>query len=268
MPLKTLFIAWKDTAKTRAWFPVGRLDADLPGNQYRFRYVKGAKEAEVYGFKALDSFPDLHGDYRASELFPLFANRLQNPSRPSFREYLQRLDVTYDPPEAFDSIAMDLLAVSEGQRATDSLEVFPKVERGPDGTFAMKFFLHGWRHIHPYAEERIGKLQAGEALGVSLETTNPVTRFALQIQTQDNVIIGWVPRYLVDDLVHITFEGCPVEASVTRLNPPPAPPGQRVMICFRGCWPQGYSPMNGEKFFPLTGDVETEGGCEPLVMAH
>ena len=264
MPLKTLFIAWKDTAKTRAWFPVGRLDADVQAQHYRFRYVRGAEAAKEFGFKALDSFPDLQGDYRSSELFPLFANRLQNPSRPSFREYLQRLDVTYDPPEAFDPI--EVLAVSEGRRATDNLEVFPKVERGPDGTFAIKFFLHGWRHIHPYAEERINKLSVGEDLGVTLEVTNPVTGYALQIQTQDNVIIGWAPRYLFDDLVHVVFANCRVEAGVGRLNPAPAPPGQRVVVCFRGCWPEGYEPMSGESFTPLA--TEPDGAlAEPFVLA-
>ena len=265
MPLKTLFIAWKDTANTRAWFPVGRLDADVAASRYRFRYVSGVKEAMKCGFAAFDSFPELQADYRSAELFPLFANRLQNPTRPNFREFLQRLDVSYEPPDAFDPI--EVLAVSEGRRATDNLEVFPKVERGGDATFAIKFFLHGWRHIHPYAEERIGKLEAGEILGVSLETTNPVTRWALQIQTRDNVIIGWVPRYLVDDLVHITFAGCSVEATVTRLNPAPAPPGQRVMICFRGCWPEGFDPMTGESFAPLVMDSDGAPTEEPFLLA-
>ncbi len=265
MSLKTLFIAWKDTAKTRAWFPVGRLDADVQAQQYRFRYVRGAEQAKEFGFSALDSFPDLRADYRAVELFPLFANRLQNSTRPSFREYLQRLDVSYEPPEAFDPI--EVLAVSEGRRATDNLEVFPKVERGPDGTFAIKFFLHGWRHIHPYAEERISKLAEQEELGVCLEATNPVTGHALQIQTQDNVIIGWAPRYLFHDLVQVLFANCRVEAQVARLNPPPAPPGQRVVVCFRGCWPEGYEPMSGEAFLPLANDTEAAPVEEPFVLA-
>jgi hypothetical protein len=264
MSLKTLFIAWKDTAKTRAWFPVGRLDADVSADRYRFRYVAGAMQAMQRGFAEFDSFPDLHQDYRSAELFPLFANRLQNPGRPSFREFLQRLDVSADAPEAFDPI--EVLAVSEGRRATDNLEVFPKVERGIDDTFAIKFFLHGWRHIHPYAAERISLLKAGEELGVSLETTNPVTGHALQIQTRDNVIIGWAPRYLLHDLVQVTFAGCGVEASVTRVNPPPAPPGQRVMICFRGCWPQNFEPMTEDVFATLVPD-DNELGARELAMS-
>lgn len=264
MQLKSLFLAWQGGDEARPWFPVGRLDADRRDGTYRFRYTRGADKAQSFGFHPLDNFPSLDTDYRSAELFPLFANRLLNASRPSFREYLQRLDVKYDPPEAFDPI--EVLAVSEGRRATDNLEVFPKVERGADGTFEIKFYLHGWCHIHPYAEERISKLQAGESLGVSLETTNPVIQFALQIQTRDNVSIGWVPRYLVQDLVRITAVGCPVDASVARINPPPAPPGQRVMIRFRGCWPEGYQPMSGEQFQPLVGGHEAPIE-EPFILA-
>ena len=252
--MKTLFIAWKDSANTRAWYPVGRLDADVEKQPYRFRYLQGALEANrECGFVPFDSFPQFEKNYVSAELFPLFANRLQNPSRPSFQEYLRRLDFEFDAPDAIDPIEM--LATSEGRRVTDNLEVFPKVERSVDGSFSIKFFLHGWRHIHPYAAERIGTLQANERLGVSIETTNPVTTWALQIQTADYVIIGWAPRYLFEDLIHVIIEGaCPVEATVARFNPAPAPPGQRLMVRFRGCWPEGYEPMSSEKFRALVAD--------------
>ncbi len=252
--MKTLFIAWKDSANTRAWYPVGRLDADVKAKHYRFRYLQGALQANRdCGFAAFDSFPQFERSYVSAELFPLFANRLQNASRPSFQEYLRRLDFQFDAPDAIDPI--ELLATSEGRRVTDNLEVFPKVERGVDGSFSIKFFLHGWRHIHPYAIERINLLQPNEQLGVSIETTNPVATWALQIQTVDYVIIGWAPRYLFEDLIHIISQGaCPVEATVARVNPPPAPPGQRVMVRFRGCWPAGYEPMSTEAFRPVVSD--------------
>jgi len=252
--MKTLFIAWKDSANTRAWYPVGRLDADADKQHYGFRYLQGALEANrECGFAPFDSFPQFERNYVSAELFPLFANRLQNASRPSFHEYLRRLDFESDAPDAIDPIEM--LATSEGRRVTDNLEVFPKVERSIDGSFSIKFFLHGWRHIHPYAAERIGALKVDERLGVSIETTNPVTSWALQIQTADYVIIGWAPRYLFEDLTHVIIGGaCIVEATVARVNPAPAPPGQRLMVRFRGCWPEGYEPMSSEKFRPLVAD--------------
>jgi len=37
---KTLFLAWQDKRLTRAWFPIGRLDAPADRRLYRFRSSK------------------------------------------------------------------------------------------------------------------------------------------------------------------------------------------------------------------------------------
>lgn len=247
--MKTLYLAWKESTPAHAWYPVGMLEADTDNNFYRFRYTQGAAEArEKSGFAPFDSFPELTRVYESAELFPLFANRVQNPERPSFKDYLLSLDMaTGHQPDP-----IELLAVSEGRRATDSLEVFPKVERNPDGVFDLKFFLHGWRHIHPAAIERMAKLQPGEKLNVSLDCTNPVTSFAIQILTADYIMLGWVPRYLFSDFADIIFRGgCPVEARVVRYNPPPASPAHRLLIDYKGCFPQDHEPMSDGQFRPL-----------------
>ena len=251
--MKTLFVAWKDSQNTRGWFPVGRLDADVAGNLYRFRYLQGAMEAaERCGFAPFDSFPEFRQEYVGGELFPFFANRLQNLSRPSFREHLRRMDLEPHAQEAFDPI--EVLAVSEGRRATDNLEIFPKVERAESGIFAIKFFLHGWRHIHPDGAARILTLKAGDLLGVAIEVTNAATVYAVQIQTPDRVVLGYAPRYLVQDLVQVIARcSIPVSASVSRLNLPPTPPSQRLLVSFEGCWPEGYQPMSGDQFQSLVG---------------
>ena len=41
------------------------------------------------GLEPLDSFPDFHKLYEASELFPLFRNRIVDAERKDFKEYLQ-----------------------------------------------------------------------------------------------------------------------------------------------------------------------------------
>ena len=251
--MKTLFVAWKDAQNSLGWFPVGRLDADVAGNLYCFRYVWGAMNAaEQCGFVPFDGFPKFEQQYVSGELFPFFANRLQNVNRPGFREHLRRLDLEPDANEAFDPI--EVLAVSEGRRATDNLEIFPKVERSEDGIFSIKFFLHGWRHIRPDGAARILSLHPGEQLGIAIEATNPATGFAIQIQTLDRVVIGYAPRYLIQDLSEVILQ-CPglVCASVSRLNLPPAPPSQRLLVLFEGCWPEGYQPMSGEQFETLDG---------------
>jgi len=194
--MKTLFVAWKDTRSAGGWFPVGRLDADVAGERYEFRYIQGAlRAAKEGGFVPFDSFPDFQKEYLSGELFPFFANRVQNQNRPSFPEYLRRLDLDKGEGIPFDPI--EALAVSEGRRATDNLEIFPKVERTGTGVFAIKFFLHGLRYLNPASSSRILELKSGEDLSVSVELNNPATRFAIQLQTRDRMVIGYAPRYLV-----------------------------------------------------------------------
>lgn len=246
MKERTLFLAWQDKRSTREWFPVGRLDI-APGNiGYRFSYIRGAKRAEATaGFGPLPDFPDWNQTYESSVLFPLFMNRVIQSSRQDFPEYVQLLDL----PE--DSDPADILTVGGGQRVTDNFEVFPKLERNEDGSFNSRFFLHGWRHLNANAQKRILQLKAGENLYVTIELTNPITRLAVQIQTEDYYVIGWAPRYLVADLVHaIANSPGEYKAKVVRLNPAPAPVMQRLLIELTGRWGD-YEPMSSSDFESL-----------------
>ncbi len=60
--MKSLFLAWQaptHSSRSRAWFPVGRLDAELEKPHYRFRYTGGALKAQQdVGFAPLLAFPD------------------------------------------------------------------------------------------------------------------------------------------------------------------------------------------------------------------
>lgn len=114
---RTLFLAWQDRERTREWFPIGRLDADVARSFYRFRYTGGAKDArEKVGFPPLWDFPNLGEDYRSSDLFPLFRNRVIAPGRPDRADYLSNLDL----PEDADPI--EILSVNGGFRMTDHHE--------------------------------------------------------------------------------------------------------------------------------------------------
>ena len=248
MATRTLFLAWQDKGPSRQWFPVGRLDVDDEG-PFRFRYTRGAEEAkQKTGFPPLLEFPDFAGDYRSPELFPLFQNRIITPKRPDFANYLRALDLG----EEADPI--EILSANGGRRATDTFEVFPKLVKGDDGSFICRFFLHGWRHVSEAAQERLGTLQAGDRLNVALELTNPVDNLAVQIQTTDYHMIGWAPRYLVDDLAMAMAESRgQYSASVVRVNPMPAPSSQRVLVEMRSYWEE-HQPMNGDDFRPLVGE--------------
>jgi len=243
---RTLFLAWQDEPRTRRWFPVGRLDVQESRPHYRFRYLCGAERArKESGFRPLYDFPDFSQPYEAPDLFPLFQNRVMTPGRKDFRQYLEQLDL----PEGADPIA--ILSVDGGHRVTDSFEVFPKIDRGEDGAFRCRFFLHGWRHVSQDAQRRLDSLSAGDKLYISLELTNPVTQLAVQIQTEDYHMVGWAPRYLVEDLV-MAIAKAPgdYKAQVVRVNPVPAPSKQRLLVEISGHWPD-YEPMTTADFRPL-----------------
>ncbi len=244
MSTKTVFLAWQDKAESRHWFPVGRLDADSDCSNYRFRYTGGMLRAQKEaGFRPIISFPDLHKDYRSAKLFALFSNRVMWSSRPDFPAYLQSMDLPKDADP------MDMLAVSGGSRITDSYEVFPKLLKNPNGAFVCRFFLHGGRHVSPFAQERLKTLNQGEKLYAAVELTNPLGELAFQIQTDDYQMIGWSPRYLAPDLVKVEAPGS-LTLKVVRVNPMPTPSEQRVLVELSGRWGK-HEPMTGPDFQPL-----------------
>ena len=248
---RTLYLAWQDSWKTRAWFPVGRLDVSLDTPRYRFRHVKGAERArKTGGFKVVPGFANLREDYWSPELFPVFRNRVMSPRRPEFEGYLRGLDL--DPASSADPAA--ILSVDGGRRVTDSFEVFPKLVKGKDGSFVCRFFLHGWRHTNLAARDRLEAMKPGESLHVTLELTNPTGKPAVQIQTQDYHLLGWAPRYFVHDLMMAMAESPgEYEAKVVRTNEHLLPQSQRVLIEMRSRW-EKHEPMSGKEFQPLTGD--------------
>ena len=244
--MKSLFLAWQ--APNRLWFPVGRLDAETSRPRFCFAYTKGAVIAErEAGFKALPAFPDFNTSYRSTELFPLFKNRVLASARKDFDDYLTSLGLEHNDPIA-------ILALTGGERQTDNLEVFPKIEKAPDGTFECRFFLHGLRHRSPEARARALSLEVGEALGVSIELTNPVTQVAIQLTTRpDYQIIGWTPHYLVQDLLRAVADVRMIHATVVRVNADDVPDSRRIMIELGGKLPANVSPMTGEAFQLLGG---------------
>ena len=97
-----------------------------------------------------NGFPDFRRRYVSDQLFPLFQNRVMAKRRPDFREYLEVRDIEEQDPDP-----LEILAVDGGYRVTDNFQVFPKIEKAPDGDFRCRFFLHGWRHTNDEAKRRL-----------------------------------------------------------------------------------------------------------------
>lgn len=242
--MSTLFVAWQAPGPSRAWFPIGRLDASVEHHDYVFQYTRGALQAqERAGFSPLLAFPEFERRYEASELFPLFKNRILEPNRKDFAEYLGWLDL--DPAHA-DPI--EILSLTGGERQTDSLEVFPQIRKMADGTVTFRFFLHGLRHVLPAAQARANALEEGDTLQVAVEVNNPATGYAVQLQTRDGHLIGWAPRYLVSDLRAALLEHATITATVRRINRMGAPFARRVLVELQGGVPANFEPMTSEEY--------------------
>ncbi len=257
MSRRTLYVAWQDRVSSRAWFPVGRLD--IEAEMHHFRYIRGAEKARAQGgFRWVGGFTDLYKSYRSPQLFATFQNRVINPRRPDRERYLKHLALTTDADP------FEIMAVSGGKRVTDPYEVFPKLVKAQDGSFKCRFFLHGWRHACAAAQERLGQLTAEEELYVAMELTNPRTTLAVQLQSTDYQVLGWAPRYLVEDLSQAMIEVPKYRAKVVQVNPlasegdgdvhapdyVPTPTAWRVLVEMRGNW-TSHVPMSGDDFQPL-----------------
>lgn len=243
-----LFVAWRSGEPSHStWGPVGILERTLNGG-YRFTYTKGARNLE--GFHPFPGMSRLDAVYESEDLFPMFANRLLNQSRPEYRPSLAWSG--FDPDNPPDPI--QLLGVTEGRRQTDSLEVFLCPEPDSEGCFVAKFFLHGLRHASPEAIVRVELLQRGEELQIVPEAKNQHDRYAVAVWTNgvEEHRIGYVPRYLARDIRSL-HEWCDPDFAklrVERVNHG-APLQQRVLCRMNACWPQNFRPCSGEEFQPI-----------------
>lgn len=250
--LHALFVAWQSPT-TRRFYPVGRL-AQIEGDGcedcFEFVYIQAALEAE--GLQPFVSFPDLYQVYRAHELFPMFDNRLVSRKRADFPEYISELGL---PKETVSPIT--ILSRSAGRRVTDTLQLFPLPEFEPDFGYRTWFWAHGIRHIQPRPDERIATLEPEERLYVRPDLDYPIVPDALGLWTEDEVRIGYMPSYLLDD-AHTLQDTCNFcEVYVDRLNPHPAPIQQRLLLRLESCWPDGFVPYSNPRYQPLPGEAAT-----------
>lgn len=253
--MKSLFLAWqapKDSDRSRAWYPIGRLDAESSGSEVtscRFRYTGGATRAhEEVGFEPLVSFPDFNEDYFSEKLFPLFHNRVLSYKRADFPEYIEWLGLTREEADP-----ISILSVSGGTRVTDNLQTFPKIEAATDGNFQMRFFAHGLRHLTEASRQRAASLTPGEKLRVMIEVNNPATRLAVTLHADDYVMVGWAPRYLVEDLVKCIPQAPDIEVTVVKVNHQHAPLNQSILVEYSGKAPNNHLLMSSPDFTPLIG---------------
>lgn len=229
-----------------AWSPIGRLEFN--GGTYRFVYTNGAKT--MPGFTPFSGMEDLEEIYESDELFPLFVNRLLPKARPEFEAFLQWSG--FDPANPPDPIAV--LGVTEGIRETDMIELFPCPVPDEQGCYLNKFFLHGLRHMPEAAKERVRTLEEDELLYPMLDPCDPADSHAVALRTvrDDRLMLGYVPRYLAQDVWKLFRDCAPdsIQVFAHRVNRD-APLQHRLLCRMRACWPEGFQPCSGEDFKPI-----------------
>lgn len=248
MTTTTVYLAWQ-APQSRRWYPVGRLRRT--GAQFEYVYTAGALDArDEDGFHPLVSFPDLHGRYESDSIFPLFANRLLSPGRREYDDFVEWLNLSQTEPDP-----LVLLARSGGHRLTDSLEVFPCPERGPDGVYRVHFFVHGVRHQSAAAQERMASLAPGERLRLQRDEQNERDPSAINLRTDeqhpgDMHLLGYLPRYLAEDFAGIRFSSNAPVVEVERVNPD-APVHFSLLCRMAMPWPDEFKPFSGPLYRPL-----------------
>lgn len=258
---RQVFLAWQDPER-RSWHPIGRLQTN--GRRFVFVYTRGAIEAQKAGrFAPLAAFADLHRVYQSTTIFPLFANRLMPTSRPDYANFLRWLDVS-----AHDAAPLVILARSGGQRATDTLEVFPCPEKTADGAYETRFFVHGLRHMPKESAQRAERLKPGDQLLLMSDFQNPFDANALALRTTETSpgdlhLLGYCPRYLRGELLKLmTGSPNPPRVTVERVNLSPAPVQFRILCHLRMKWADGFAPFTGDEYQPIVGDYDKVGNLQ------
>ena len=249
-----IFVNWQDET-SRTIFPVGRLVTLRGEPGYEFAYIAAALGAEKVGFAPFQAFPDLRQVYRAPELPAFFKNRLLQPGRPDYPQYLQELGL-----DAATVTPVEILARSGGRRVTDPLEVFAELVPVGD-RFEAHFFVRGIRYLDN-AEDAALLLRPGDPLRLAHEPSNAVNPNAHLVICHGGQAVGYVPDYLVDDLKALVEQDESLRVEVVRVNQPPAPSQQRL-LCKLSISSEAPRPHRGPRFDPISPDAIRLEGSKP-----
>jgi len=215
-------VVWKQPL-TRQRYLIGRLWRDRAGYHFRYEHdlPRSVKDALEAGFRLLDEFPQLDGQWDSPRLFATFRRRLP----PAWRlRDLRQIDLS---PER----AMEYFRLTGARLSTDTLEFLePIQEEEATGEFTVRFPIAGWRYYQ--GDRVVHELTRGARLRLKLETDNPFDPSAIQILSPSGVLLRYVPAiyaWYIDDCVAAQD----YEAVVDHIGPR-EDPQVRVIVRLRG----------------------------------
>ena len=239
---RDLLVLWQHPT-TREIVPIGRL-AHHEG-RFLFQYTVAA--ASVAGFRPLPGLGDLHRSYQSDRLPAVFEQRVMEPTRPDYADYLRLLDL--DPAHA---TPWEQILHSGGERAGDTLQ-FMQVPVVVDHRARARFLVSGVRHV-PGTERVIAgrpvsvtdaqhdhalrSLRPGQRVLVEAEQGNQ-TDVCACVATTEGVPLGWVPRALSTSVRELLDSG-PVEAKVVRVGDRSTPSHLRLVLDLDTPAPAGF----------------------------
>jgi hypothetical protein len=251
---RDLLVLWQHP-DTREIIPIGRLSH--VGDTYRFVYTRGA--ASIQNFRLLPGLESLHQAYLGERLPPVFDQRVMEPDRPDYAEYLRTLGL--DPSRA---TPWEQILHSGGTRAGDTLQ-FMQVPTVRDGRVRARFLANGVRHMPEHARNvggrsiRVSKVQHEQALralspGASVsvvpEADNPEDDYATLIMSY-GIPLGYVPRFLSRSVRELLESG-PVSLTVVRVGEPDTPPHLRLVLDLDIEAPPGFTFDRDNRWDALT----------------
>lgn len=230
-----LLVIWQQPT-TRAMIPVGVLGFD--GETYTFAYLPNA--ADIAEFRPLLGFRDFTQSYTSDELFPLFRERVLDPTRPDFSRVIDELSL--DPVSA---TPWEQLVRSGGGSEGDTLQVIP-FPRESDGGWACTALVAGMRYlskksvrtatgvVQAYAdgeiEDVLRRLAPGQELKIVSEVGNDYNPDAQLLFTDKDELIGYVPDWIAKLMAPALTAGASGRAIVERVNGAAAGWHLRVLV--------------------------------------
>ncbi|MDG2938822.1 HIRAN domain-containing protein [Bisgaard Taxon 10/6] len=246
MLTKSVYLAYKKGSPFNTWHVIGILSYINETKQYSFKYTRGAIDDDT--FRPFNGMEDLYKEYISDELYPLFKNRILYEKRPEYAQFIEWLGLHQD------ANPLDILSLSGGQRITDTLQTFGKINVDKDGCFEHSFFIHSLSFLNSSQLERISLLSVKEKLYFCLDPQNEYDSTAVLIRTNNpKEIVGYCPRYLSETIFKLLVENkdlISLEVEAINVN---APLQYRLRCLLKGRLPSNLKIRfnNSNEFQPL-----------------
>jgi hypothetical protein len=224
------------------WIPIARLSRR--SGRYTFQYTTGALQlgtsTRAIPFKA---FPKLTQRYESRELFPLFAGSIPGePSSPIRQAFLTARGLESD-----EDNPMTILSVPTALDTSGSLRTMPNLRGDENHRFDFSVLLRG-----PAAESLMAKqLQPGQPLWLSTLIGTDGRKSNVLVTDERREVIDALPPLIAQEVAPILSAGTRPTVQLVRLNEPPHPAAERLLVRIRGEWPDRFEAMQRVVFAPI-----------------